>query len=275
MQGMMGVLEALRGPNPPAAVCGCGAVVLPEWVNPVLVTAKKLGRYTGDVRGGVLACERCRADFEDRQAARTGGGRREAVKGAPAWAERISLESAEVRAWNKRAIDRVSEWSTARNRDLYLFGPTGTGKTHLAIAAGRAAAADGVRSVLFARVPALLREIRDGFGGDQAGGGALGRAIRAELLILDDLGAEHATEFAASTIEGLYSERLDAGRRTVITSNLPLAISEAGREYYQTTLSEYLGDDRLASRVAGFCELIELVGEDFRLSGWRGRGGKV
>ncbi len=76
--------------------------------------------------------------------------------------------------------------------------------------------------------------------------------------MLDDLGAERdaATDYTRRTLLMLYEARHDAGRRTVWTSNK--TPGEVGA---------FMGDDRLASRIAGRCRVVELTGRDWRLAG--------
>lgn len=142
----------------------------------------------------------------------------------------------------------------------YLWGKPGRGKTW--------AAAHVVREVVEAsapcgRVPArlvtakgLLDMVRDGFnGGDR---GALARVGRVPVLALDDLGAETPTPFSVETLTSLLDARYAAGLPTVVTSNLSLG-----------ELSELWGGhagERIASRIAGMCERIEVGGEDRRLA---------
>ena len=153
-------------------------------------------------------------------------------------------------------------WGLARQgRGAYLWGEPGTGKTWAAACAVRLAVEEAVEEApLFpdARLVSaadLLAEVREGFdGGDR---GALSRACRVGLLALDDLGAERPTPWAVETLTRLVDARASAGLPTVVTSNL-----RVGR------LRDRLGGvegKRLASRLAGACEAIEVAGPDRRL----------
>lgn len=96
---------------------------------------------------------------------------------------------------------------------LVLAGPVGTGKTHAAYAIGNAAVTRG-RWVEAWRLHDLLADLRPD--GDPRAGD---RAEGCDLLILDDLGATKVSEWADETITALLDARINAGRRTVLTTN--------------------------------------------------------
>ena len=145
-------------------------------------------------------------------------------------------------------------------RDLFVCGPVGTGKTRLACTVLNELWLSGERSLAFERVPMLLYRLQPhGAAADTAE--AFDRLTAARLLVLDDLGAERdaATDYTRRTLLMLYEARHDAGKRTVWTSNK--TPGEVGA---------FMGDDRLSSRIAGRCRVVELSGRDWRLAG-RGR----
>jgi len=80
---------------------------------------------------------------------------------------------------------------------LLLEGTYGCGKTHLAAAVGNARLAKG-EIVLFITTPDLLDHLRSTFGPSSETGydETFDRIRNAPLLILDDLGAENASEWA-------------------------------------------------------------------------------
>lgn len=106
-----------------------------------------------------------------------------------------------------------------------LAGDTGLGKTHLAVAALRLVSC--VRpSVLFAYVPELVELLRleaRGQIGPSAmarSAGLFERAASAELLVLDDLGAERPTDFAREKLEHLVNRRWTERRPMIVTQNV-------------------------------------------------------
>ncbi len=160
---------------------------------------------------------------------------------------------------NRRALEAARAFAADGDagRDLFLCGPVGTGKTRLACTVLNELWRSGERSMAFDRVPMLLYRLQPhGAAADTAT--TFDRLAAAKLLVLDDLGAERdaATDYTRRTLLMLYEARHDAGRRTVWTSNK--TPGEVG---------VFMGDDRLSSRIAGRCRVVELSGRDWRLAG--------
>jgi DNA replication protein DnaC len=129
---------------------------------------------------------------------------------------------------------------------LFVCGPCGAGKSHLAAAIANTVAMRG-RGVAYASVPDLLRFVRRGFG-DGAADERLDALIQIAVLILDDLGAEYLTAWAAEQLFVLLNARYLAERATVLTSN---------------DRQEALGA-RLQSRIAEQAQIIWMPISDYR-----------
>jgi len=135
---------------------------------------------------------------------------------------------------------------------LYIHGPVGSGKSHLAAAAGHAIAARG-RSVAYVTTGGLLAFLRGGFQ-DRSADQRLASLQEVSLLILDDLGTERKNRadgpsWAEEQLFEILNARYVHQRATIITSNLA---------------PDAALDERLADRVAGMAMIIHLVASSYR-----------
>ncbi len=137
---------------------------------------------------------------------------------------------------------------------LVLGGGTGVGKTHLAVAMVQLLVSRG-KCAVFVPTVDLLDEIKNGYGdgrSDQIERGAR----EADCLVLDDLGAQRTTEWAAERLFALMDDRYRNGRQTVITTN---AAS-------MKALGESLGDKgaRIISRLSESAQALFIKAKDYR-----------
>ena len=134
---------------------------------------------------------------------------------------------------------------------LWLTGGPGTGKTALAMIVSKAAI-DAGRSVAIYSCPRLLGVIREAIDGDGVLD-FLDRLAAVDVLHVDDLGAEHRTEWVLEQLYTIINTRYEDERSTIVTSNLGPA-----------DLAEQLGE-RIVSRLEGMCgEPLPFYGADAR-----------
>lgn len=148
---------------------------------------------------------------------------------------------------------REIDANIAGGRGLWLEGDTGTGKTTLAMLASKAAL-DAGHSVAIYSMPKLLAEIRNTFDSDSDESYATlrKRLASADLLHLDDVGAEQQTEWVLEQLYSIVNERYEDGKSILITTNLTIDELRA-----QVT-------DRTVSRLAEMCDQYPLFGPDRR-----------
>ena len=106
---------------------------------------------------------------------------------------------------------------------LFLFGSPGVGKTRLLFCVRRAAWVDGIR-VLGGRAADVAREAAVRVCLSAADEREYLRLLGKSggIVLLDDLGAERVTEYAAGVLEGIISDRQEWSRRVAVASNLDL-----------------------------------------------------
>lgn len=177
----------------------------------------------------------------------------------PHFAE-ITLDSFPSTAENMATLATVRDWATGPGqgkpgRSLLLWGKYGRGKTGLAVGAMRAAMTGAGVSGLFLTTPSLLDRIRSTYGpGEKQGTEAeVVEAVKqAPLLVLDDLGAERATDWVAEKLFTVINHRHDYQLRTIFTSNLS-----------PEQLALHLGE-RTVWRITEMSYVLELTGPNLR-----------
>ena len=110
----------------------------------------------------------------------------------------------------------------AHNPDgwFVLLGPYGCGKTHLAVSIAKVRVECGA-TVLVQTVPDLLDHLRSGFSpnAEQDFSAKFEQMRNVDLLVLDDYGAQHNTDWATEKLFQLFNYRYTKNLSTVVTSN--------------------------------------------------------
>jgi DNA replication protein DnaC len=176
-----------------------------------------------------------------------------------------SLDSFDFKAIPKLNKMQVLELARCdwieRRENVIALGPSGTGKTHVALGLGLAACQKGL-SVSFTTAAALVNEQMEAR--DER------RLLRVQkqmaavkLLIIDELGFVPLSKTGAELLFELISQRYERGA-TMITSNLPF-----------DEWTEVFGSERLTGalldRLTHHVNILEMNGESYRLAQSRAR----
>jgi DNA replication protein DnaC len=152
------------------------------------------------------------------------------------------------------------EW-VDRRENVIALGPSGTGKTHVALGLGLAACQKGM-AVSFITAAALVNELMEAR--DER------RLLRLQkqlagvrLLIIDELGFVPLSKTGAELLFELISQRYERGS-TMITSNLPFD------EWTETFGTERL-TGALLDRLTHHVTILEMNGDSYRLGQSRAR----
>lgn len=146
-------------------------------------------------------------------------------------------------------------------RGLYIYGACGSGKTSLACAVARDLF-DAGKSVLFTTSIDMLEAIQETFNTNASSARAMRRFTDCDLLVVDDMGKESASDWAVSTIYQVINRRYGAMRSTVLTSEYRL--SQLGERMARRGFGD--SADAILSRLKETCELVRLPDIDYRLS---------
>jgi DNA replication protein DnaC len=176
-----------------------------------------------------------------------------------------SLDSFDFKAiprLNKMQVLELArcEW-VDRRENVIALGPSGTGKTHVALGLGLAACQKGM-AVSFITAAALVNELMEAR--DER------RLLRLQkqlagvrLLIIDELGFVPLSKTGAELLFELISQRYERGS-TMITSNLPFD------EWTETFGTERL-TGALLDRLTHHVTILEMNGDSYRLGQSRAR----
>ena len=172
------------------------------------------------------------------------------------------------------------------HRSLFFYGPAGTGKTVQAASILAESLFSKIhipslqvmldpesavyigdhppmfsKRYMFARVPDLLQRFKRSFdrNSDENEGDLIDMYSQAQLLVLDDIGTEMATDWAYLTVYLIVDNRYNEMLPTIFTSNLDLSM-----------LGKKFMDERLVSRIIEMCgkngirEMSEKNGTNYR-----------
>jgi DNA replication protein DnaC len=185
------------------------------------------------------------------------------------------LHTSSLKAAKLLAEKFVGEFPGNSEKGLMLMGPSGVGKTHLAVASLKELIRRGHQG-LFCDYRELLKDIQSSYNpGSESTELRILEPIRtAEILVVDDLGASKPSAWVLDTIGLVLNARYNARLMTLITTNYLDATKSDGKaartpqgETMKTvredTLAERIGE-RMRSRLFEMCRTIEVHSTDFR-----------
>jgi DNA replication protein DnaC len=171
---------------------------------------------------------------------------------------------------------------TTAGRGLLLTGSIGVGKTHLAVGILHALIVEKSVHGFFCDYRELLKEIQHSYNPQVATTEMeiLRPVFDAEVLVLDELGAAKPTDWVWDTVALVLNTRYNDKRTTIITTNYadqpPGGMANGSNGVSRSVRDETLGDrigERMRSRLAEMCVVVEMHGEDFRRNVARARFG--
>jgi DNA replication protein DnaC len=177
-----------------------------------------------------------------------------------------SFDFAVIPVLNKVLVLELARCAYIEQREnVIALGPSGTGKTHLALGLGLAACQRGL-AVGFVTAAALVHELLEAR--DERRLLRLHKQLSAyKLLIVDELGYVPLSPSGAELLFEVFSRRYERGS-LLVTSNLPFD------EWTSVFGSERL-TGALLDRLTHHVHILEVNGDSYRLKVSRRRQGKA
>lgn len=177
---------------------------------------------------------------------------------AAAFRYNASLEEIDYnfeRGLDRNQVDRLAALEFVReSKDLFITGPTGTGKSYLATALGYKACQDGYR-VFYASTAKLMSSLKIA----KVKGTILNefkRIERTDLLILDDFAMQTFDSGSRGILMDIIEDRHQK-RATIITSQVPV-------KAWHDAIGEKTVTDAILDRLVHHSLRVELYGESIR-----------
>lgn len=182
-----------------------------------------------------------------------------------------TLSSFEADETNKQFLNAAKKWcdtftdQQSEGMGMYIYGPTGLGKTHMAVAMLRAVVSKNECSGLFLNYDIYTEMVHDARNADGVlpemyGDPNLLKYARRvfDVLVIDNLNNDRLTDYMANTTADLIESRWEMQLPTIITTSIiPDKLSS-------------VFSPRTASMIKASCYIVGVGGSDYRLRGTDG-----
>jgi len=167
---------------------------------------------------------------------------------------------------NKRmyylGLNYCRKWSEMKKKNMgFLFwGPPGTGKTYLSFCIANYLLSKKLVPVIAISTINLINKVYESYGkyGEEGEVEIINSLKNADLLILDDLGAEHDTPKAKQLIYSVIDSRYRSKKPMIVTTNLTLSD-------LKDKLKGQDRVDRTYDRLVSMCFPVEIKGKSRRI----------
>ncbi len=152
-----------------------------------------------------------------------------------------------------------------RGENVVLLGPSGVGKSHIAIALGYAATQNGIK-VKFISAAELMLQLEAAQRQGRYRTVLRHNVLGPRLLIVDEIGYLPLTGDQANHFFQIVAKRYDKGGSIILTSNLPFA------QWDQTFGGNPTLTAAMLDRVLHHAHIIQIKGDSYRLKKQRKAG---
>jgi DNA replication protein DnaC len=176
--------------------------------------------------------------------------------------------------WRNESLEKAKmiaelyarEYPPPNSWGLLFMGPPGVGKTHLAVGIIRTLIREKSIPCLFRTFPDLLKEIQMSYSPISMSSelSLLQPVLDAEVLLLDELGAQKPSDWIRETVAYILNYRYAENKITLLTTNyLDQEDLKSPRKSVSYSLTERIGEP-MRSRLYEMCKTVVMQGGDFR-----------
>ena len=151
-----------------------------------------------------------------------------------------------------RLCQNYADNFSKNSESILMSGETGLGKTHLSLAIANEVIKKGY-GVVYASAPPIISKLEKEYFSSDKDDSLFSMLADCDLLIIDDLGTEFYSQFAASQFYNLFNSRMLSNKPIIINTNL--TITELKEKY----------TDRFVSRICGNARQLDFLGRDIRI----------
>ncbi|MEG2813961.1 MAG: ATP-binding protein, partial [Oscillospiraceae bacterium] len=135
---------------------------------------------------------------------------------------------------------------------ILMMGETGLGKTHLSLSIAEEITRMGFVAMYSSALDLFRTLQNEYYGKGEQGKNTMQTILQADLVIIDDLGAEFESQFNVSALYNIINSRLNVNKPIIISTNL------------NSQQIELKYSNRVASRVLTLYKCLKFVGKDIR-----------
>ena len=166
---------------------------------------------------------------------------------------RIKASARQLMQKNLDSCIRYARTFSPDAGNLLMVGNTGLGKTHLALAVGKAVGEQGYTVCYESAISLFAKLEKAKFVPTEESRREAEKLENCDLLIIDDLGTEMPGQFVNAALYGLLNQRLMLRKPMIITTNIN--IEDAAKRY----------TGQIASRLYGEFIRLSFLGTDIRI----------
>tara|TARA_B110000495_G_C22852696_1_gene497200 strand:+ start:69 stop:869 length:801 start_codon:yes stop_codon:yes gene_type:complete len=172
----------------------------------------------------------------------------------------------------KRSIQNALEYSIKYLENFpdipppFFVGLPGLGKTHLSVSIITELIFAFNQKCIFKQFRDLLSDIKDIYVKGLSEKEYVENLCNYDVMIIDDLGATRMSEWEISVLDNIIAKRYNSQKHTIFNSNLAFLNGKKFKATESNQILDYKIGKRNISRIYEMSKILELDGEDFRMT---------